>query len=319
VNLGHEVFEEHKWPVGLFPKAVLWRVTSIMSLNISGQKLKSVDRVVNLVNLEVLDISANEIVDLPVDIHKLVNLRRLLAFGNKCVILPKTIGRLSNLDELNFYNNKLEKLPQEINQLTNLTSLNFGANPIVVVPPIHALTNLEAIRLQMCHIQTIEGSWEKLTALQEIIMNTNELTTLPTLPPSITALDVVGNHIQQIDEALHLCQNLKELKLNNNHMTSIPSQVLKPSLNSIGFAGNFSISEIPPEIANCRELQTLSLERNRITKLPRFFLQLDSLVRLNIAKNNLDFDDKDTKEVFEILSEKLTGRDENGRKAYLKS
>lgn len=317
IDFSKDVFDEHKWPVGTIPK-VLWRITSITSLNVSGQKLKSVDQVTSLVNLELLDISANEIVDFPHDIQKLHDLKRLIAFGNKFVSLPKSIGKLKGLTELNLYNNRLEILPPDINKLTSLTSINFGSNPLKVLPSLAALRKLEAVRFQMCHIEHIEGSWETLTSLKDIIMNTNELARLPVLPPSVVALDVVGNNLSELADSLKLCNGLKELKVNNNHICSIPIAVLKPSLQSIGFAGNFNISAIPPEIKRCTELTTLVLDRNRLTKLPNFLLDMPYLRRLNVQKNPLDMDDPETKDVFGKLKHRLRSRDEHGRKGYFK-
>ncbi|MGK7937635.1 MAG: COR domain-containing protein [Xenococcaceae cyanobacterium] len=65
---------------------------------------------------------------------------------NQLTNLPESITNLSNLTWLNFYNNQLTNLPESITKLSNLTCLNLSGNPLEKPPIEVAEDGIEAIR-----------------------------------------------------------------------------------------------------------------------------------------------------------------------------
>lgn len=308
VDYSQDVMHENAWQTGVFPKQ-LWTCTSITNLDISGNQLGDISKVVNLVNLRVLNISENEIKELPLDMgcKKLPHLTTLLAYTNKLVLLPKKLCTLTSLTEMNLYNNKLKRMPDEINMMTGLETLNLAKNPLTALPPLDKLTLLRELKCHMCEIETIAGSWETLTSLEEILFNTNKLSTIPKMPPNVKVIDVVGNLITHVDPtALDLCVALTEFKANNNQLTEIPLCVLRPTMESMGFASNDDINVIPREIEQCQALLTLVLNGNALVHLPQELLSLTLLVRCNLLKNSIERSDPVTKKVFDGLKKQCT-------------
>lgn len=291
----------------------VWRTKSLRKLSLSGQNLKHVDRVLALRQLEELDVSDNEIVEMPFNLSKLSNLRKLIAFKNNCITLPKSICKLSKLEELSFYNNKLERVPDDINNLVNLVHINFGSNYLTELPPLDKCVKLQTIKCQMCKIKRIQGTWETLLELEEIIFNTNELMALPRMPPNIQSIDVVANQLESVVDALVLCENLKELKANQNKIVRVPQSCLTKSLNILSLASNIRITEIPAEIKQSPHLRCLVIGGCMIKKLPRELLELNELRRVNFTRNPLDLEDPTTKEVFEKLKVQCLEEDESGK------
>jgi len=288
VDMSAETLAERGWGGPTTLPRNLWRTHSIKRLNISGQNLSSCDKITQLPNLEELNISDNEIQELPYGISKLTKLRVLIAFKNQLSLLPKSIGKLSELTQINCYNNKLEKVPSEINLLTNLEQLNFGSNFMTSLPALHNLVKLNFIKCQMCKIKTIEGSWETLTAMEELVFNTNQLETLPKMPISIREIDVVGNKLESVDEALEGCVNLQELKANSNKLCQFPLAALRsPLLTTLCIASNIRITSIPDDIGLCKNLQTLVVGGNSISTLPSSLGDLPKLRRLQLSGNAL--------------------------------
>jgi len=89
----------------------------------------------SLSQLEVLDLSCNNLTFLPPDIARLWKLRRLYLFNNDIRHLPLEIGALKHLQELLLQGNLLRRLPLTLSKLTNtLTNLKVGDNPLVEPP-----------------------------------------------------------------------------------------------------------------------------------------------------------------------------------------
>ena len=72
------------------------------------------------VNLQVLNLSNNQLQSLPAEIGNLHNLQKLDLSNNQLQSLAAEIGNLCNLKELNLSNNQLQTLPAKIGNLHNL-------------------------------------------------------------------------------------------------------------------------------------------------------------------------------------------------------
>eukprot|EP00960_Hanusia_phi_P039620 753955-Hanusia_phi.AAC.2 len=81
-----------------------------------------------LTNLEVLDVSDNDVDNLSDKIGNLKKLRRFILAGNKLSVLPQTFGNLTNLKVLDLRSNQFTALPQIIAFLTNLEDLDIQEN-----------------------------------------------------------------------------------------------------------------------------------------------------------------------------------------------
>ena len=77
----------------------------------------------NLSKLKTLNLSANNLTNLPKEIYNLTNLRSLWLDSNKLTKISKNIKNLTKLTSLRIQNNKLEKFPSKIYKLCNLEEL----------------------------------------------------------------------------------------------------------------------------------------------------------------------------------------------------
>lgn len=85
-------------------------------------------------NLHVLNLTKNQLENLPVEIGKLVNLKILFLNRNELQCLPPAIGRLIGLLWLSLDHNQLQSLPAEIGQLMKLQKLSITNNRLFTLP-----------------------------------------------------------------------------------------------------------------------------------------------------------------------------------------
>ncbi|AKB50640.1 hypothetical protein MSBRW_1387 [Methanosarcina barkeri str. Wiesmoor] len=219
---------------------------NLTNLNLSGNQLTQVPQEIGeLKNLTMLDLSENTLTILPQEIGELKNLKTLDLSGNQLIQLPSEIGRLKNLTILNLYDNQLTQLPPEIKELKNLTALTLFNNKLTQIPPeIGKLKNLETLYIYC-----------------------NQLTQLP---PEIGEL-----------------KNLSILALNKNKLTQLPSEIgnLK-NLETLSLYRN-QLIELPPEIGKLENLKTLYIDNNKLTILPPEISELKNLITLNLSANPL--------------------------------
>ena len=82
-------------------------------------------------SISVLDLSNNKLTGaIPAEIHDLVNLEELNLSNNQMTGIPAEVGQLKNLKILNYANNKITGLPLELGNLTHLQTLDLSGNNI---------------------------------------------------------------------------------------------------------------------------------------------------------------------------------------------
>src|SRR5579862_1194210 len=86
-------------------------------LNNKKFKIKNINGITDLWNLQQLCLEHNKIQEIPKEIGQLGNLQGLYLDNNQVQEIQKEIGQLHNLQELYLYNNQIQEIPKEIGQL----------------------------------------------------------------------------------------------------------------------------------------------------------------------------------------------------------
>ena len=87
-----------------------------------------------LKHIERLDLSRQELAELPPEISKLVSLKVLTCYGNSMKSIPPELGKLENLTALGLNENSLTQIPKELGNLKNLTMLDLRYNRLTAIP-----------------------------------------------------------------------------------------------------------------------------------------------------------------------------------------
>lgn len=102
-----------------------------------------------LLNLNKLDLSNREIVDLPDSILNLVNLKSLTMANTAMKSFPSIVTELTRLEHLDLSHNQLRELPLEITKITSLKLLDISWNHIVPLPEY------------LCSIKKVHSAWNR--------------------------------------------------------------------------------------------------------------------------------------------------------------
>ncbi|MHB9147078.1 MAG: hypothetical protein ACYC2U_01280 [Candidatus Amoebophilus sp.] len=121
---------------------------SIQSLSIQKQRIRIPSSIRQLLSLKKLDLSYTLINELPDSIGELIQLEELQLYANQFRLFPPVIANLTNLQRLDLSYNKLNNIPTSIKKLINLKALFLQGNSIESIPnSIGELTEIKELNL----------------------------------------------------------------------------------------------------------------------------------------------------------------------------
>ena len=241
-------------------------------------------------NLTNLNLSNNQLTELPPEIVELKNLTNLNLSSNKLTQLPSEIVKLTNLKNLFLFNNQLTELPLEIIELKNLTNLNLSKNKLTQLPPeIAGLNNFTYLILSSNKLAQLQPESVEHKNFTNLDLFDNQLTKLPNFL-HITSSFLSINHTSSL---LHRTirkfkfRNLSSLDLSDNKLTKFPPEITElKNLTHLDLTFN-QLTQLPSEITELKNLTNLDLSYNRLTQLPLEIVELKNLISLNLSNNQL--------------------------------
>ncbi|XP_071424029.1 PH domain leucine-rich repeat-containing protein phosphatase 2 isoform X1 [Pithys albifrons albifrons] len=202
--------------------------------------------------LEVLDVSYNLLVELPLRILSSLSLRKLMVGHNHLHSLPPLLEHIP-LEVLDLQHNLLTKLPETLFlKALNLRYLNASANSLESLP------------------SACVGE-ESLSMLQLLYLTNNNLTDqcIPVLVghPNLRILHLANNNLHTFPASkLSKLEHLEELNLSGNKLKTIPTTVANCKLLHTLIAHSNEIS-IFPEILHLPRIQFVDLSCNELTEI----------------------------------------------------
>ncbi|MEH1942797.1 MAG: leucine-rich repeat domain-containing protein [Nostoc sp.] len=256
-----------------------------------------------------LDLSGQELTELPVEIGKLKQLESLIlgkkvkgyefigdrvlqkVSGNNLKTLPLELLGLPNLRKLDISGNPLESISDVVTQIVHLEELILIRVELTEIPDALAnLTNLTQLDLNSNQITQIPEALANLTNLTQLYLHFNQITQIPEALANLTNLTQLNlrfNQITQVIEAIANLTNLTQLNLSYNKITQIPEAIAKlTNLTWLDLNSN-QITQIPEAIAKLTNLTQLHLSYNQITQIPEAIAELTNLTQLDLTRNQI--------------------------------
>lgn len=266
---------------------------NLKRLALNNNKIKNIcASIYKLCKLNWLDLTRNNLRDLPIEMHKL-NLFGLGLSENKFTEIPLPVFEMKNLQKFGFFSNFLTKIPINLFNLTELTKLDLSSNQLTEIPEeILNLKKLTWLNLSNNRLKKIPDL-SSLEYLEELGLGNNSLTELPVLKnKNLKILPVYRNRLKSINLCL---ENIKKLDFSENCLEDV--NIYAPKLSFLNLRNN-KISDFK---IYAHENCFTDLRENRLKFVPfKFF---------NLMKNT-----KYSENLFERSKKKLKFTHENSLK-----
>ncbi|GFR04630.1 protein phosphatase PHLPP-like protein [Trichonephila clavata] len=279
-----------------------------LSNNSLGRAEDVVSELCDLKNLTRLNLSVNELKNIPLDFTSFPFLEVLCLAGNELEYLPEGITSLHRLKRLHCDFNHLGSLPLDWSSLVSLTSLTLSNNRLDQLPTtVWTLQCLEVLNLQRNRISVIgplpEGAASRL---KELRLSWNRLSGTLDLSPlvNISILDVSHNDLEDLEisklyklESLDVRQNalkalnlegsrLRTLQADGNGLEIITCKQVPLYLEKLDISHN-NFEYLPEWITEAKSLHTILADHNHLSHVPTEIFSCCNLMDLRLNHNFL--------------------------------
>uniref|UniRef100_H3CUD3 Multifunctional ROCO family signaling regulator 1 n=1 Tax=Tetraodon nigroviridis TaxID=99883 RepID=H3CUD3_TETNG len=272
------------------PRAVL-ELGQLVELDMSHNCLRSLSEgLAQLKRLKKLCISHNKI-PLPLQTGALQLLEELDISFNELHEIPRSFSGLTNLRTLDVDHNKLNQFPPEILSLGSLEELDCSGNKFENLPAdIMKLKFLKILWLSSLHIPSLPDTFCQLHNLESLMLDGNNLTSLPANFSQLQRLKMINlssNKFESFPEVIFSITGLEELYLSRNKLTHIPEEIGHLEKLDNLWLDNNNITYLPDSIVDLEMLEELVLQGNQIAILPDNFGKLSKVNIWKVKDNPL--------------------------------
>ena len=255
---------------------ILPRLLNLTDLKVSGSHLSTFpDILLELKQLNILNISNNDITDLPSEWSSTC-LKHLNVADNSlnCASAYGAIVNLMVLETLNLSGNGLNKFPTSVLYLKYLRSLDMSDNPLSEFPmSMQAIQTLEIFKGSACKLHEFPMFLLKLRKIRSIELDGNMIKAIPSgwIMPSLKDLSLDNNKGLQISShTLSGAGTLKRLALKSCALKEVPKLILRlPVLQSLDLREN-GITRISEEVYEAmKQIGEVRLNTGNLVEPPR--------------------------------------------------
>ncbi|KAG6961621.1 hypothetical protein JG688_00008988 [Phytophthora aleatoria] len=244
--------------------------------------------------LKKLDLSYNEIAELPSQVETLKYLVTFKMRHNHLHQLPLALWSLETLTSLDLSNNELEGcLPEQLGKLDKLRELGLEGNKLTQLPEsIGGLVHLEVLRVESNQLKALPSTVGRLRNLKTLSAHSNQIVELPASFGSLAGLltlDLKKNCLVTTGDAFLDLTSIKYIDLRQNKLEVFPTLPENNACLDQLFLGFNLLRDIPESVVlSVKEsLTVLDVRDNKLQRLSDRIPQLYRLKTLDVTNNDL--------------------------------
>ena len=229
-----------------------------------------------LISLEHLDISNNEIAEIPAVFIDMPKLRRLYAGDLELTAPPDFSAAAGTLDRLDISGAKVG-------------DFSF----------VEGLSNLELLMMNGCGLGMLPNL-SGMGRLGYLYFSDNEIPTLPDYLGSLPLirLDFSGNLVSHMPQSFAGLKKLEQLIMTDNYFETLPDIVTQMESLEVLMCGQNIISDIPQNIGELKNIKRASFASNNLKTLVKFRdFSIPYSYQISFDLNYLDLADETNKAV----------------------
>jgi len=264
-------------------------------------------KLLNFVCVVKMDLSHQQLTDLPVQLSECKSLQCLNASHNNLDKVTCNLAEFSNLIRLDLSHNSLGLLPSSLSKVSMLSYLKVSHNEIVSLPDTMASTSkLSQLFLDNNMLTSLPHWVSKLSHCSTICLSNNPLDIhqqfshdIGNVCRRLKILDLSNTSIKTLPKALGKLLDLRHLTISNTKiglnpsLSSLSNVVSLPSefCNLVGLvkfeAVGVNLCELPDSFHYLINLEILDISNNQIIWLPSSFYLLPKLRFVNLSNNKV--------------------------------
>ncbi|XP_045449801.1 toll-like receptor 6 [Melitaea cinxia] len=295
-SLDIEVLDASNNHFVLMPENGFMTLRRLKELHIHDNEISMVaDKALSgLKQLQIIDLSNNKIVALPQDLFRDSRpvIKEIYLQNNSISVLsPSLFANLDQLLALDLSNNHLTSTWINENTFTGLIRMidAYALNGLYVL----SLLSIDNNHLEELHPEAFRNT----SSLQDLNLNGNRLKKVPIALRNmrlLRTLDLGENQITSLEESgfvgLH---NVYGLRLIGNKIENISKDVFSdlPSLQILNLARNKLRHIDMNAFESLSNLQAVRLDANKLTDIQGLFVNIPSLLWLNVSDNQIEWFD----------------------------
>ncbi|KAE9041707.1 hypothetical protein PR002_g4311 [Phytophthora rubi] len=273
-------------------------LSSLLILDISRNQLEDLPGTIftHLFSLQSLDISNNELKGIPEEIGEARDLQLLDARSNKLTTIPAALTKLYELRVLHLAYNRLVTFGDNCDGLRSLEELNLASNALEVLADGIGESLVNLVRLNLRgnpSLKRLPDSLQQLRSLSICDLNACDQKRLGkdvfgSQLKNLRSLNLSFNALSTLPDGIGAITNLQDLNFKSNMLGSLPAAICNLSEIVELNGENNALQWLP---TCCGEkwglLEVLRLSHNRLTTLPVTLGLLHSLRTLHLSNNRI--------------------------------
>jgi Leucine-rich repeat (LRR) protein len=235
-----------------------------------------------------IDLSHNQIIEIPNSALGLVSLKTLRLNNNRLKTVPSSFAACTALTILNISHNCLSHVPFCINGMCELRHAFLQKNDILFLDgPFDGCTKLVSLNASQNCISDISSKLSFCKLLQNIDLSFNNLDHMFFIGLiSLQSVSLSNNHIRTIEKSFLSCTALQRIDVSNNHLENLSTLLSSASIRQLVVTNNL-IEEIPDEVKFAVSLVELHASNNRIERVSSYLFMCPAVTVVDLKNNSI--------------------------------